>query len=126
MTEKNGITNGSPSDEDIICWACHTHCMIIITHESKEYYICTWCNPNQLFEECIDGCLYVCHKCRKPVPIGIDKDYDCSWCEEIVCLECVVWKDENDDFDLEDVSFCSKECLNEFREDWIEEHPKKV
>ncbi len=88
------------------CWACPMM-MITITHESKEYYICNSCNPQHVIEECIDGCLYVCSKCRSPIAINSDDDYKCEMCGKVVCIACVVYSDDDDECD----SFCSNDCI---------------
>jgi hypothetical protein len=65
--------------------------MIIFKNPNgKEYYFCMGCNPEKIFDS-IEGCYYICTKCRNLIPIDLDKDYECDMCKNIVCQYCIVY-----------------------------------
>lgn len=91
-------------EKNITCWTCKKNML-----NKDKYYICLNCNPEQKIEECIDGCFYVCQKCQEPVPIGVDKDYNCTWCNDIICINCIIFLED-------DIIFCSKSCQDTYKE----------
>jgi hypothetical protein len=125
QTESLNDQTGSLSQtESLKCWTCQEQDLEIIEENGQEYYICSKCNPTYTIEECLDGCMYVCRDCRKAIPIGMDRDNECSQCGIVVCDDCVVdpYEDEDDD----EAVFCSEECRTTHRQRTLDAYASKI
>lgn len=102
------VCPGCGLNDQIFDWLCDVSC--------DGYYICNRCNPDHE-RSAKQGAYFCCNTCGDLIHIDMDQDHRCSECDRVICNNCIVWNDDEEEDCGEDegMVFCSDTCLTDHK-----------